>query len=149
MSADPIRKIMDSASVYTVLKKARPLPLSRTSTPAEQFPAAVLGEILEGAANGIQDRTQAPLAICAQSVLAAASLATQAHADVVLPTGHPRPIGCYFMSVAASGERKSAVDHEALWPVRMREEALGAEYESDLPAYLNRLDSWESERSDI
>jgi hypothetical protein len=38
-------------------------------------------------------------------------------------------------TVAASGERKSAADHEALRPIRRREDALRAEYKAALPDY--------------
>jgi putative DNA primase/helicase len=59
----------------------------REIPPADAFPVDALGGILGSAAHAIHDRVQAPLAICGQSVLAAASLAAQGHADVVLPIG--------------------------------------------------------------
>jgi hypothetical protein len=71
------------------------------------------------------------MALCGQSVLATAALATQAHGNVELPTGHAKPLSCFFLAVAASGERKSACDDEALRPVRTREKALRAVYEAD------------------
>ncbi len=48
------------------------------------------------------------MAICAQSVQAAATLAVQGHADVELPTGHARPVSGFYVTVAATGDRKSA-----------------------------------------
>jgi hypothetical protein len=59
--------------------------------PPDSFPVEALGDVLGSVAQGIQDKTQAPLAICAQSVLAAATLAVQGYADVQLPTGQTRP----------------------------------------------------------
>ena len=85
------------------------------------FPVDALGTVLAPAARAIHDRVRAPLAICGQSVLAAATLAVQGHANIELPMGHAKPLSGYFVSVAATGERKSAVDQEALWPVRKRE----------------------------
>src|SRR5215207_9951878 len=64
-----------------------PRPLRRDPGPADPFPVGALGEILAAAARGIQENVQAPIAICAQSVLAAATLAVQGRADVQLPTG--------------------------------------------------------------
>ena len=58
-----------------------PQPLMRTPTPATEFPADALGSILQPGAKAIHDMTQAPLAICAQSVLGVASLVAQAHID--------------------------------------------------------------------
>ena len=81
---------------------------------ADPFPVDALGGVLEAAARAIHDKVQAPMAICAQAVMASATLAVQAHADVVLPTGQSKPLSCYFVTVAASGERKTACDGEAL-----------------------------------
>ena len=81
------------------------------------FPVDALGDVLGAAARAIHDRVQAPLAICSQSVLAAAALAVQAHADVQLPMGHVRPVSDFFVTVAETGARKSASDSETLAPL--------------------------------
>ena len=95
--------------------------------------------VLGAAAHAIHDRVQAPFAICGQSVLAAAALAGQGHADVVLPIGpgQSRPLSLDLISIAASGERKSACDTEAMWPIRRREAALREQYDCDKFAYTN------------
>ena len=67
------------------VKVEAPRPLMRELPPADPFPIDALGEVLAPAARAIHDRVQASLAICGQSVLAAANLATQALVDVVLP----------------------------------------------------------------
>src|SRR5215469_7240689 len=69
------------------VKPEPPRPLMRELPPADPFPVDALGEVLVTAARAIHDRVQAPLAICGQSVLAAAALANQGHADVELPIG--------------------------------------------------------------
>jgi hypothetical protein len=115
----------------------RPRPLMRELPPADPFPLDALGDVLTPAARAIYDRVQAPLAICGQSVLAAATLAAQGHANVRLPTGHDKPLSNFFISVAATGERKTATDKEALWPFRKREQALREEYETAFPQYEN------------
>src|SRR5205814_10416217 len=100
-----------------------PRPLMREVPAADPYPVEALGNVLGAAACAIHDRVQAPIAICGQSVLAAAALAGQGHADVVLPIGpgQSRPLSLYLVSIAASGERKSACDSEAMWPIRRRE----------------------------
>jgi hypothetical protein len=117
MSRDTVRAIIDAAPE---IKSEPPRLLMRELPPADPYPVEALGDVLAPAARAIHDRVQAPLAICAQSVLAAVTLATQAHADVVLPTGHARPQSIYLVTVAATGERKSAVDAEACGAVRRR-----------------------------
>ena len=74
----------------------QPRPLRRTPPPAEPFPLDALGA-LRPAVEAAHVLTQAPVAMCAQSVLAAASLAAQAHGDVVLPYGAARPVTEFFL----------------------------------------------------
>jgi hypothetical protein len=132
MSPDPgaIRAIVEQAEEMRV---EPPRPLTRQMPPADAFPVDALGDVLGAAARAIHDRVQAPLAICSQSVLAAAALAVQAHADVQLPMGHVRPVSDFFVTVAETGARKSASDTEATWPIRKREQALGETRDAELP----------------
>ncbi len=55
----------------------------------------------------------------------------------------------FYISVAETGERKSSCDREALWPIRKREEKLREAYDIDLPAWRNKQDAWEKQRSQI
>lgn len=96
-----------------VPREEPPRPLRREIPAAEPYPAAVVGDVLKGAALSLQKSIQAPLAICAQSVLAGACLAVQGLADIVLD-GRTMPLSCYFLTIGESGERKTAVDTEAL-----------------------------------
>lgn len=137
------------AYAENVLRPEGPLPLHRDVPPPEPFPVEALGNILEPAALAIHDKIQAPLAMCAQSVLAAAALAVQGHANVRLPYGQSRPISEFFLTIAFSGERKSAVDAEALAPIRQREAELRDLYSAEMPSYLNDKAAWDSVRTGI
>jgi hypothetical protein len=130
-------------------KVESPMPLRRELPPATRFPIDALGELLGNAARGIHDVIQAPLAMCAQSVLGASALTVQAHADVELPTQQVRPVSLYLLSVAATGERKTAVDEEALRPIRRHERALAQTYDAQMPYWQNRLDVWKQAREKI
>ena len=120
-------------------------PLFRALPPAPAFPMHALGA-LRDAAEAIQKRTQAPAAICAQSVLAAATLAVQAHRDVELPGGGRRPLVGLFASVAESGERKTSVDRLALAPAYKVEEQWREEREGQASAFVNDMDAWKAAR---
>jgi hypothetical protein len=144
--AERVRTIISAAAE---VKAEPPRPLMRELPPADPYPVDALGDVLAGAARAIHDRVQAPFAICSQSLLAAATLATQAHADIELPMGHARPLSNYYVTVAATGERKSAVDHEALWPVRKREVALRDTYDTDVLAHRNASEAWEAARRSV
>jgi hypothetical protein len=122
-------------------------PLRRELPPALHFPLDALGYPLHGAAWAITDMIQCPVAIAAMSVLGAASLAAQAHADVLLPaTNHAKPLSLFLVTVAASGERKSAADHEALRPIRMYEALLLRQYKDDLARFNNLDEAWKAAR---
>ena len=94
-----------------------PLPLFPPLPPAERYPVEALGPVLSRAALAIARKVQVPEAIAAQSVLATAALAAQAHADVVLPFGQTRPLSLFLVTIAGSGDRKSSADNEALRPI--------------------------------
>jgi Protein of unknown function (DUF3987) len=143
--AERVRESVDGAEEF---RPETPRPLMRELPPADPFPVDALGEVLAPAARAINDRVQAPLAICGQSVLAAANLATQAHVNVVLPigSGQPKPVSSYFITVALSGERKSECDRQAGWPIRKREKEMRDTYDIELPGYINAKAAWDKAR---
>jgi Protein of unknown function (DUF3987) len=126
--------------------KEPPRPLIRELPPPDPFPIDALGDLLGPAAIAIRQRVQCPPAICGQSVIAAAALAAQAHADVQLPTGHVKPISNFFITIAETGERKTAADTEALRPVRTRERAVREAFDEAWPSYENKKVAWEKAR---
>ena len=115
-----------AASIST--PRSEPLPLAPPIPAARAYPISALGSILQGAAESIAAKCQCAPALAAQSVLAVAALAAQRLADVRLPFGQTRPLSLYCVTIAASGDRKSTADTEALAPVRMHEKNLKADY---------------------
>lgn len=144
-----VQRHAEIAEFAKSLSPERPRPLRRDPPPPEAFPVDRLGSVLCAAAAAIGDRVQCPPAICAQAVLGAATLATQAHADVELPTGQKRPVSNFFITVAGSGERKTSADKEALWPIDKHQATLRTEYDAELPKYRNKLDAHETARKRI
>jgi hypothetical protein len=117
---------------------------------AELFPVESLGPLLGNAARAINDRVQSPIAMCGNSVLATATLAVQAHVDVVLPIGDHRakPVSGYFISIAETGERKTESDHQAMPSVRAREKQLRDEYDTKRESYVNEKLAWDKARDE-
>ena len=138
-----MRKTVDESQEFS---PEPPRPLMRGLPPADPYPTQVLGHVLAPAADAIRDRVGAPPAICGQSVLGAATLAVQGHADIVLPTGHRRPLTNYFLTIAATGERKTAVDTEALRPIRERENSMREKLEGERQEYENSRLAWDKAR---
>lgn len=123
----------------------RPLPLQREIAPPKCFPFEALGSVLGPVAKRIHEIVKAPDSICGQSVLAAAALITQAHADVSID-GRTHPLSLFLLTAAESGDRKSAVDSIVLKPVRDYEKMLAKCSIQEKQLYKNKLDAWKRQR---
>ncbi|WLH29280.1 YfjI family protein [Pseudomonas canadensis] len=97
-----------------------PRPLIEANPVAQPYPVQALGEILGPAVERMAEVIGVPQALAAQSVLAASALATQGHAGLQLD-GRNYPLSLYLITVAASGDRKTAADRCALLPARQWE----------------------------
>ncbi|MEP1613533.1 MAG: YfjI family protein [Roseobacter sp.] len=120
----------------TALTTMDPEPLVRPQLDRHPLPSAHLGPFRE-AAQALADLTQAPIEVGFQSLLAASSLATQAHANIETLAGDA-PLSLYLLTVAASGERKSTCDKLALWAVHQWEE-------ENYPAYRHSRTTYDLE----
>jgi hypothetical protein len=128
---------------------SEPLPLAPPTSPPRPYPVAALGSVLSGAAESIAARCQCSSALAAQAVLAVASLVSQRLADVRLPYGQTRPLSLFFVTIAASGDRKSTADNEALIPMRMHERNLKQEYEAAHAAWRVSNSAWAAQHRKI
>src|SRR5687768_4803730 len=88
---------------------------------------------------------QAPDAVCGASLLAAASLAAQALANVGLH-GRSYPLSLWFVTVAESGERKSAVDKEAMRPARQHEKDGMRAFDRASAEHEAKMEEWQARR---
>jgi hypothetical protein len=126
------------------MRPAVPEPLFRPIPDGETFPLDAFPPSLRDGVLGVHGRTQAPLALCAQSVLAAASLGAAREADVRLHTRQTRPLGVFLLTVAASGERKSSADAIACQPITEWEEARRETWRTETQEHLHKLAAWET-----
>ena len=140
--AEVIRPFIAERIVHGI---EEPRPLVRKVDEPEPFPVRALGN-LSSAAEAIEAHTRAPIAICAQAVLGATALVVQAHADVALPTGQSRPTSLFLMTIAGSGDRKSAVDSLALQPIYAREQELREAHKTEMVDYDVRAAIWKTDR---
>jgi Protein of unknown function (DUF3987) len=123
--------------------------LSKQLAPPSPFPIDALGDVLAPAAQAIAAKVQCAPAMAAQSVLAVASLAAQALADVKLPYGQTRPLSLFLLTIAASGERKTSADHEAMAPVKMREQQLREAFDPLEHDHTIAAAAWRAQRAQI
>lgn len=113
---------------------AAPEPLRREPTAPAPYPLDGLGKCLGAAAERMHSVLQCPVAMCGQSILSAASLAAQAHADVVIH-GRLLPLSLWHVTIAESGERKSAADELALRAHRQHERRASDEHRQAQAAF--------------
>jgi hypothetical protein len=92
--------------------------------------------------------TQAPVAIPAASALSVASLAVQGFADVET-LGGPRPLSLYALTIAQSGERKSACDAPLMAALREHEKEQAKAQRDDMESWRNALALWKGDRDRI
>lgn len=142
MSANEIQKyledaVFDNSENTSLAQWQEKKPLRRQLPEPNPFPIDALGDLLGGAAIKMAEIIKAPLAICGQSVLAAATLAAQGFVDIEID-GRLMPISCFFLTIGKTGERKSAVDSMALKPHR--------DYQMQLrEKYLIEIENWSKE----
>jgi len=117
--------------VIPIQNHEAPEPLTGILEAPKPYPVEALGEVMGGMALAVQDATQAPLALCGQSVLMAGALIAQGFKEIEMPHGKI-PLSLFSLIIAESGERKSATDELAMKPIRLHEQAKGEQYQADL-----------------
>lgn len=129
-------------------KQSGPLPLHREIEDPKPYPINALGEILAPAARALQSIIRAPDAVCAQSVLGAAALACQAFGNIHID-GREIPLSLFMITVAESGERKSAADRVALKPIYEWQHLQNSIYRKDLLNYQRKFEVWKARKKDF
>ena len=124
-----------------------PQPLLREIAPGAPYPVEALGP-LRAAVQAVQGMTQAPVAIAAQSALTVASLAVQGFGDVET-LGGTRPTSLYALTVARSGERKSACDAPLMAGLRDHEREHAKAQRDEMESWRNKHALWKGERDRI
>ena len=124
-----------------------PQPLVREVAPGEVYPMNALGP-LRAAVEAVQGMTQAPVAIPAQSALSVASLAVQGFADVET-LGGTRPTSLYALTIARSGERKSACDAPLMAALRTHEREQAKAQREEMERWRNAHAVWEASHRKI
>jgi hypothetical protein len=121
-----------------------PQPLLREIPTGADYPVDALGP-LRAVVEAVQDVSQAPMAIAAQSALSVASLAVQGFADVET-LGGDAPCSLFCLTIAESGERKSTCDRLLMRGVRDFERTQADAYREALSVHELAKEIWEQKR---
>ena len=122
-----------------------PVPLLPDLETATPYPLQALGKLLGGAVDAIVEAVQVPDALGAQSVLMAAAMAAQAHGNAQR-AGQLIPLSLFGLTVAESGDRKSAADRLALCAHQARQRDLLESYKAEAKEYRNQRDAYQRAR---
>lgn len=87
----------------------KPVPL-RAEMDLRPYPLDALPPLIRDAIHEVEDFTQAPTALIAASALSAVSATVQGLVSVERGAGLRGPASLFFLTLAASGERKSSAD---------------------------------------
>ena len=90
-----------------------------------------------------------PIPLIAGSLLANISLACQSMANVARDKYLKSPVSLYFLMVANSGERKSAIDNLFSKPVRSWEKSFRQKRESEVKTAMTLHHAWQMERDGL
>ncbi|MEO0032105.1 MAG: hypothetical protein RIS94_1863 [Pseudomonadota bacterium] len=126
----------------------QPQPLLRELPAGLPYPVAALGPLRE-AVEAVQRHRQAPVALPAQSALAVASLAVQGFANVETLGGGFAPLSLYCLTIAGSGERKSACDDDLMQAVAEYEREQDRAYRDARKAWAIDLEIWKKRHEAI
>lgn len=125
-------------------KPEGPQPLLRRIPSGADYPAQALGPLRQ-AVEAVQDMTQAPLGIAAQSALSVAALAVQGFADVET-LGGDAPCSLFCLTIAESGERKSSCDRLLMRGVRDHEGVQAETYRAEIAEHEVAAEIWTGRR---
>lgn len=140
------KKVTESEKLGPEWKEQK--PLYRPLPESDPYPVDALGNILGGAVEALSEIIQAPRAICANSILASATLAVQGHIDVLID-GRIHPTSNFFISIGESGERKSAVDKVALKSHFDYQDELRTNHDKELKAYRLEVEAYKKTKDKL
>ena len=123
-----------------------PIPLTPGELAPLPYPVDIMPPVMRNAVLAYQRFGQQPLAMVASSALACAALVSQPLANVARDANLTGPCSLYFLSIAQSGERKSACDKRMSRAMRQWQAQQREQMASDIDKARASLDSWQARR---
>ena len=126
-----------------------PLPLQKQLTEEAPYPIDALPRVLQHAITGYQEYGQQPISLIASSALANVSVSCQALANVGRDKHLVSPVSMYFLLVASSGERKSAIDNAFSKAARLWESNNRRRTERAVKTAISQHKAWKMEHDGL
>jgi hypothetical protein len=131
-----------------VRMKWNTVPL-RKDRRAEEYPVDRLPPLIADAVTEVQAYVQAPMALVAACALSVVSSAVQARFDVQRDAVLKGPSSLYFMTIAESGERKTAIDKMFMAPLYEWQAKQSRAYREQRAQYEVALEAWKERGKDL
>ena len=112
-------------------------------------PLQFMPEYVQQSVLQVQYEIQSPGALIISSMLSTISLACQDQGLVKHPSGQKSPISLYFITIAESGERKTATDVRLMESIRKFQERLDEQYSQKKSVYIFENEIWEKRKKSI
>jgi len=126
-----------------------PIPLMPETPSDIDYPIDAMPSFLRDIIQTYHSYGRQPLPLIACSALANISLACQSMANVARDNYLKSPVSLYFLMVANSGERKSAVDTLFSNKARQWEELFRSDREYEVQAMTTLHNAWKMERDGL
>lgn len=120
-----------------------PRPL-RDSGRAQPYPLEQLPALIRNAVEEVEETTQAPIAMIAASALSVVSASVQGLVSVKRDEGLEGPASLYLLTVAKSGERKTACDKYFTTSLREWESERAEAGKPAKAEYRAQMTAWET-----
>lgn len=126
-----------------------PKPLINDINNALPYPIEAFPSDLRDIISKYHQYGRQPIPLIAGSLLANISLACQSMANVARDKHLKSPVSLYFLMVANSGERKSAIDNLFSKPVRAWEKSFRQKREREVKTAMTLHHAWQMERDGL
>ncbi|MHA1575695.1 MAG: DUF3987 domain-containing protein [Alphaproteobacteria bacterium] len=148
--------VPDGVDIYQMLKDAKntvfeyeeTIPFINETPPENPFPLNALSDEIREVIEAIHKIVKAPIGICANSVISVINLAVQGHRDILTLDGEYKPISCYFVSIAESGDRKSSADNKVMKGFKKYQNNLRTAFLTKMKEYEENLQDYKKLKGD-
>jgi hypothetical protein len=110
------------------------------------IPLRTLNKEWQASVQALQTVMQAPLEICFAALFSSINHAVQSLVNIKLPQGQVKPVSCFFISIADSGERKTSADDIALKATAQYQQVMLKKYAEQKKGYRDKKGVYDEEK---
>lgn len=120
-------------------------PFAQSNGFEEEWPAYDEHSRLESMTQEIAQHVEVAPEMARTAALSAMAMACQGVVDVAYPNNHVVPTSLYLLTIAETGERKTALENWMFKPIRDFQKTKKMESKNELEEYHRQLKNWQSD----